>query len=137
MAIFIQPFDLQSRIALGVDYPLMAGPGSQFKLNYLTIDQALANARNLLLTEQGERIMLPTFGCGLRTFLFQNNNNSSFEESIRERIIQQFSRWLPYITINTLNVVSVDNTVNISMSISIDTNANNTRDLAVTITTPQ
>ena len=59
MAIRINPIDLNPDIAIGIAVPLMQEVGAIFNLNYLTIDQAYSNAKNLLLTEKGERIMQP------------------------------------------------------------------------------
>ena len=74
MAYIIQvnPVDLERNVALGLDLPLTGEVGATFKQNYFTMDQAEANAKNLLLTEPGERVMLPEFGCGLKKAIFEN-----------------------------------------------------------------
>ena len=68
----INPIDFEPNTAIGIDLPMNASSGNSFKLNYLSIDQAVANAKNLLLTNRGERVMQPEFGCDLRKTLFQN-----------------------------------------------------------------
>ena len=67
----VNPIDLETNVALGLDLPMSIPAGTGFQQNYFTIDQALANAKNLLRTEPGERIMLPQFGCGLRRTIFE------------------------------------------------------------------
>ena len=90
----VNPVDLEKNIALGVDLPYSDKVGSVFKQNYFTKDQALANARNLLLTEPGERVMLPNFGCGLRRTLFEQLSKESLE-ALERRIRGSFQNFLP------------------------------------------
>jgi phage baseplate assembly protein W len=110
-----------------------------FKLNYLTIDQAVANAKNLLFTNHGERPMLPTFGCNLRRVLFENATEeltSELEDSIRDN----FQVWLPYIFINELVVDAPDlspNRVDVSLTISLVGNQFDTRSIELQLETAQ
>ena len=97
----VNPVDLEKNIALGVDLPYSDKVGSVFKQNYFTKDQALANARNLLLTEPGERVMLPNFGCGLRRTLFEQLSKESLE-ALERRIRGSFQNFLPEIHIDEL-----------------------------------
>ena len=90
----INPIDLNPDIAIGMAIPIMQGAGAIFNMNYLSIDQAYANAKNLLLTEKGERIMHPNFGCNLRSLLFENITNALQTEA-EENITESFSYWLP------------------------------------------
>lgn len=105
MAYIIQvnPIDLETNVALGLDLPMVDSLGTRFKQNYLSIDQAVANAKNLLKTEPGERPMLPQFGCGLRKTLFEQLTDEAVE-ALRNRIEQNFATFLPYIYISELNI---------------------------------
>ncbi|MSW51811.1 MAG: hypothetical protein F2817_13110, partial [Actinobacteria bacterium] len=49
----INPIDFEPDVALGIDLPMINGAGAAFKLNYMSIDQAVANAKNLILTDKG------------------------------------------------------------------------------------
>ena len=131
----INPLDFEPDVALGIDLPMMAGTGAAFKLNYLSIDQAVANAKNLLLTEKGERIMQPEFGCGLRKHIFENIEDD-LTESIRENIIVNFDYWLPYIFINDIQVVPNEdyNRIRVTLTISLKGNQIDTRSIQVEIT---
>jgi phage baseplate assembly protein W len=132
----INPIDLNPDMAIGMAIPIMQGAGAIFNMNYLSIDQAYANAKNLLLTERGERIMHPDFGCNLRSLLFENITNvlqTEAEESINE----SFSYWLPYIFINNLDIITQPdtNTIRINMVISLQNNTLDTRSINMTLNT--
>lgn len=130
----INPIDLELDTAVGIDLPLMMGSGARFKLNYTTLDQAVANAKNLLLSNKGERIMQPEFGCDLRNTLFTNITSDLLEE-IEDRIRSNFNYWLPYIFINELNVLTNEdrNLIQITLSISLDNNKFSTRSIQIEI----
>ena len=134
MAIRINPIDLNPDIAIGIAVPLMQEVGAIFNLNYLTIDQAYSNAKNLLLTEKGERIMQPNFGCSLRSLLFENLTTET-QTLTETNITENFKFWLPYININRLNVTTKPNEhiLQIDMVISLTNNKIDTRSINVTI----
>lgn len=131
----IDPIDLELDVAVGIDLPMNTPKGSSFRLNYLTIDQAVANAKNLLLTDRGERVMLPDFGCDLKRSLFQNITKQLTDE-IDGRIRSSFSYWLPYIFINDLSVSANEdrNMIQISLTISLEKNKFDTRSITLTLT---
>jgi uncharacterized protein len=58
----------------------------------------------LLLTRLGERLMFPSYGSSLRTFLFAPNNPAT-RKSIEEEITRAVAQWEPRVT---LDAVSVD-----------------------------
>lgn len=123
--------DSQIDVAIGIDLPTNQSYGSLFKLNYLTIDQAVANAKNLLFTNKGERPMLPTFGCDLRRVLFENATEE-FTLVLEDTITDAFEIWLPYIFINELTVEAPDfspNQININLTISLAGNKIDTRSI--------
>jgi len=72
-----------------------------FHLSYTTLEQAKSNLRNLVLTNRGERVMHPEFGCDIWASLFQNITPQLLV-AIEENIYKQVSIWLSYI--NLLNV---------------------------------
>ena len=74
-----------------------------FHVSYTTQEQAKSNLKNLVLTNRGERVMHPEFGCDVWKSVFQNNTKALREE-IRERIIEQSSIWLPYINIKGVEI---------------------------------
>lgn len=131
----IHPIDLEVDVAVGVDLPLIGSTGTFFQLNYTTLDQAVANAKNLLLTNQGERVMQPNFGCNLHKALFEPIT-FDLKAKIDDLIRTQFSLWLPYIFINELvvNPVYDQNRIGISMIVSLQGNKFSTRSIQLTVT---
>ena len=74
---------------------------------------ARQNLKMVVLTNPGERIMIPDFGVGIKTYLFENADTSVFED-IEEKIRQQARTYVPYITIDTINFLSERNDFNIT-----------------------
>jgi len=87
----VYPNDLRPRVAIGVGLPLN-GPVA-FIPNYQTKDAIKNNLINYLLTNPGERISNPSFGAGLRTYIFtqiSNNNFDYIKEDLQEKISNNF-----------------------------------------------
>ena len=130
----INPIDFEPNVALGIDLPMIAGAGAAFKLNYMSIDQAVANAKNLILTDRGERVMLPEFGCNLKSILF-DPIDESINENLEKIIKESFDYWLPYIFINNVDVTNNPDTnrINILLTISLQDNKLDTRSILVAV----
>lgn len=134
----IYPLDFESNVAIGIDLPMITDGGGVFSLNYLTMDQAVANAKNLLLTNEGERVMQPEFGCNLRKTLFENLTEETLEV-LDERIRTTFGYWLPYIFIKELQLTPDEDyyRLNIKLTIGLVGNNFDTRSIEVEINTQQ
>ena len=87
---------------LGCPYPLSKTPRgimpTQEGLNQIKADLLI-----LLLTNPGERVMLPEFGTPLNSLLFRQNDEQTADEA-REMIINSINRWEPRVTIEELDV---------------------------------
>ena len=83
--------------------PLQLDEVDGYKMNKNIVDAIKQNVKMLLLTIPGERVMDPEFGVGLKTFLFEFNDPSTYS-SIRARIVQQVSKYLPFIEIEELDI---------------------------------
>lgn len=57
----------------------------------------------ILDTEPGERIMLPSFGCGLRRYLMEPNNQAT-RTGMAEDITTALSQWEPRIRLLSVGV---------------------------------
>ena len=57
-----------------------------FALSYTTLQQTKSNMRNLVLTNKGERVMHPEFGCDIYKLLF-NNITPSIIDQIKSNIM--------------------------------------------------
>ena len=79
-----------------------------FTLNKTLKEATKQNLKNLVLTSPGERIMDPLFGCGIRNFLFENNDNFTSNE-ISGRIRDQVRIYLPHITIVDIKITNTQN----------------------------
>jgi phage baseplate assembly protein W len=122
----VNPLDLQKNIAIGISLPF----SKPFNSTYTTKDQIKSNLINLLLTEVGERIMNPNFGCELRRFLFEGITETNMEE-IAVSLNNSISIFVPEITVTNIEVspTSDTNTSNtISLTISYYLNISQTSD---------
>jgi phage baseplate assembly protein W len=78
--------------------------GSVFVQTYSTEEQAISNIKNLFMTVKGERYMQPNFGTILRTLLFEQNVDD-LQDRIVEALEADIGKWLPYITINGIEIL--------------------------------
>lgn len=99
---------------IGITFPLMNE--GQFKGSTTIKDQVKTNILSVVLTEPGERLYLPDFGCGLKQLLFENNPNP---REIRELIRHQLSLHVPEINIIDLESNVEEHTLKITLSYSI------------------
>ena len=99
----LEPMDFDIDISLGLDLPFRERSGKLFELNYLSIDQAVANLKNLILTLKGERVMHPNFGTNIRRYLFEPHY-PELRQKIGTEVEEAIKFWLPYINVVNLNV---------------------------------
>ena len=72
-------------------------------------DVVKQNLKMLILTNPGERIMLPNFGVGIRRTLFENKS-PNYNSIIESRIKNQVNSYLPFIEIKKIVISDlVDN----------------------------
>tara|TARA_R100001129_G_scaffold181995_1_gene161978 strand:+ start:449 stop:847 length:399 start_codon:yes stop_codon:yes gene_type:complete len=88
--------------------PLNIDEINGYALNQNFKEVARQNLKMVILTSPGERIMIPEFGVGIRNYLFENANSSTFN-AIRQRIDNQVASYLPYITIRNIQFSSERN----------------------------
>jgi hypothetical protein len=60
--------------------------------------------KQLIKTERGERIMLPSFGCNLRKYLFQPLDEATFE-SIKREVLYSFDKYIVGAKVKKLSVI--------------------------------
>lgn len=102
-------------------------------------DNVRESIRIILLTEPGERLMLPSFGAGLRSFLFEPNVAST-HRLIEERVAHALRRWEPRVDVVSIQVDRhLDDltvaTVTITYNLVV-TGARETVQLAVSVQNP-
>jgi len=123
-----------SDYAIGISLPIQI-TNTAFNQTFFTIDQVRTNINNLLLTKRGERLMQPLFGCGLQEFLFEQITDE-IAGRIETEIIETISLWLPYVTINSIEVdTETDrqyNAINLHLSFSVANGTENTNQTTLT-----
>ena len=97
------PNDTRPRVGIGVDLPFIAG--GVFTPNYTTAKSIKNNLINYFLTNPGERPGNPTFGGGLRAFIFSSisdDNLDFLQEDVSQKIASQF----PNVSVENLEVLA-------------------------------
>ena len=93
---------------LGWPYPIVSTPLGLVPTIY---DAAAikADIMQLLLTNPGERVMMPTFGPPLRALLFEPNKPDTYDK-IKSAITTSIERWEPRIVVT--NIIVTDSMKN-------------------------
>ena len=115
---------------IGIGFPLGYSDTGIFTQTKTTIEQATYNLKNLLLTAKGERLGHPEFGCEVRDLLFEpidENINDRVEEKIKEAV----NTWLPYLSINDVEVEQLSNRLNVSVKFSLKNDMTTSEDVTV------
>ena len=116
--------DLDPDVKIGVSLPMDHIDGSGFfPGTSTTLTQTSSNIGNLLLTNKGERVGQPEFGCGLLQILFEPMSENLLE-SVRSEIEESIAFWLPHVIISDISVDQDENephqmNVNIEFALTI------------------
>jgi phage baseplate assembly protein W len=118
--------------SVGVSLPFTLGNNGFFAVTYTTKEQVKSDLKNLILTNRGERLMQPEFGCNLRQAIFEQIGPETYSY-IRSEIENSIQRWLPYIIVNDVNVTSDatskdNNRINVQLDYTLAYAGNNSRD---------
>jgi uncharacterized protein len=91
---------------LGRGWALPVRPGDGGGLDFIegpdTVQQSI---RIILETEPGERIMRPSFGCGLRRYLMQPNTVAT-RALVQHDVSRSLSLWEPRIQLRSVTVTA-------------------------------
>lgn len=88
----------------GAPYPITKHPLGMLRTQR-GINQIKSDLLVLLLTEPGERVMLPDFGTPMKQFFFEQND-SFIVERVREVIANSIRRWEPRIAVTAIEVTN-------------------------------
>jgi phage baseplate assembly protein W len=115
----IDPIDLNPNVAVGVNLPF-SGPGV-FTPNYLTSQAIKNNIINYFLTNPGEIILNPTFGGGLRNYIFEQIAENTLD-FLKQDVEQKLEKYFPSVIIDALDVLRNDdnNSVSVQLKYSIE-----------------
>jgi phage baseplate assembly protein W len=128
----IFPIDFNKSAAVGVDIPF-SGDGV-FTPNYTTKNAIKNNLINYFLTNPGERPLNPTFGGGLRAFIFEQITTDNLD-FLEERISSDLSTFFPNVVVGNLEIIRQEdtNTITVSLTYSIvNTNISDTIEIDFT-----
>lgn len=89
---------------IGLQYPLVKTARGLMAQNS-NVAQIKADLLQLLLTNPGERVMLPEFGTPLRKLMFEPND-VGLEIIAKQMIAESISKWEPRIVISNISVTS-------------------------------
>ena len=114
----IFPIDTKPSKAVGVAIPFNA-PGV-FYSTYTTQNAIRNNLINFFLTDPPERYLNPTFGGGLRAFIFEQITSDNLD-TLQEDIQSKLNQYFPNVIVGDLSVdASPDyNTVNVVLKYTI------------------
>jgi phage baseplate assembly protein W len=103
-------------IAYSVKLPLEESQNSNSSYNTTLVDTARQNIKMILLTNPGERIMLPDFGVGFRRMLFEQNNER-LAAMLENAIMQQMAKYAAGIGIDEINIITDSNNTIVGISL--------------------
>ena len=108
----------------GLKFPLGydADNGGFFPRARTLKEQAFSNLKNLILTNKGERVGQPDFGCDISSLLFEQITEETGQQ-IKSSIQDAVENWLPYITIADVFVTFQDsqpNAIYIAVEFTVD-----------------
>ena len=128
----IFPNDTRARVAIGVDLPLNGEVA--FHSNYQTKDAVKNNLINYFLTNPGERPGNPSFGAGLRQYIFTQITDGNLD-FLKEDIQEKLTTYFPRVSVESVEVTSDQDRNTIKVNIKyfvINTDINDTLELSFT-----
>ena len=114
----IFPIDTKPGTAVGVAIPFDAR--GVFYSTYTTQNAIKNNLINFFLTEPGEIYLNPTFGGGLRSFIFEQITTGNLD-GLKENIQSQLSRFFPNVLVASLDIFQDPdiNTITVSLTYNV------------------
>jgi Bacteriophage baseplate protein W len=94
--------DAASLFGQGISFPPRLGADGRFAWSSGP-DNIREAMQVILLTQFGERLMLPDFGGDLRTYLFEPNTVAT-RQRLQEQIQSALTLWEPRITVQSVSV---------------------------------
>jgi uncharacterized protein len=94
--------DAGTLLGRSISFPPRVGPDGRFAWSEGEIN-IRESIQVILSTERNERVMLPDFGGGLNTFLFEPNTVVT-RAQIEERITRSLAQWEPRIAVDDVSV---------------------------------
>lgn len=89
-----------------------------YNMNKTALDSIKQNLKMLLLTNPGERMMLPDYGVGLKKYLFEQKDEY-IASKIENKITEQISKYLNIVKIEQLIIASSEEGVDSENSLNV------------------
>ena len=114
----IFPIDTQPGTAVGVSIPFNA-PNVFFQ-TYTTKDAIRNNLVNYFLTNPTEIYLVPNFGAGLRSFIFEQVTAGNLD-GLKQTIQQQLGTFFPNVVVASLNIFTSpdDNEITVELKYNV------------------
>ena len=108
--------DNDANVKVGIDLPIRRGDDLDgfFATTSTTIEAVKNNIRNLLQTNEGERLFQPDLGVGLRKLLFEHITDENLI-GVQDSILDKMEFWLPFVEVRDIQVLSRDDTTDIGL----------------------
>ena len=97
------------RLPIGIKTPLNLKKGTLFEMNYRIEDQIHDNLKNLIMTNKGERLGNPEFGCDLKRIQFSVSNYEDIEIAMMSSIQSSTKKYMPFIELQEFAVEDLEN----------------------------
>ena len=109
--------DNDTNVKIGIDLPIRRGDDLDgfFATTSTTIEAVKNNIRNLLQTNEGERLFQPDLGVGLRKLLFEHITDENLI-GVQDSILDKMEFWLPFVEVRDIQVLSRDDTTDIGLN---------------------
>jgi phage baseplate assembly protein W len=93
----------------GIKYPFTSDGFENYflDLNRSKEDQVKSELLHLIFTPKRQRIRMPDFGTDLIKYIFEPNDNVSWDE-VKTEIESAVTLWIPNVALNNIQVVSTD-----------------------------
>ncbi len=98
----------ESRKVYGFGFPVGSKPSGGVFHRESGVELIKNNLKQLILTERGERVMLPRFGMNLRRWLFEPLDQQTFE-GIRQEILYSIEKYAGRVKVVRLGVFNNEN----------------------------
>jgi phage baseplate assembly protein W len=89
---------------INITYPFKNSPNGFFlNLNSTDADAIKSDLMHLLLTRKGQRLYNPDFGTNLLKYIFEPEDNMSFE-ALKDEVTNTIKKYLPMLSVKSITV---------------------------------
>ena len=101
--------DTIANTKIGIKTPLRSTPSSDiFDMHNDPREQLKDNLKNLILTNQGERLVNTAFGANLKSVLYDYTKDTEYKRTVDDLIRGAVEKFMPVININEIQSVIID-----------------------------